>query len=205
LRAPHFASTTAASLLALALALAVPAFAQGGNASTPVPGQAGTSDSGYGGISGIDAMTTTVFSQGQSSFSGIAARIRIQSSRLMPNIEFLPGIEYWRQKNEVSSYNIRTSRSDATLSFVTRWTFLREHWQPYAGLGVAVHFLDEKADAPDYGVVELHNSTVRGGYVLEGGVNFTISETISNFLELEYHGVTDYGQTKFNAGVSWNF
>ena len=60
-------------------------------------------------------------------------------------------------------------------------------------------------NAPSFGLNDVHNSTVRGGYILDGGVNFTITETVSNFLELEYHGLSDFRQTKFHAGVSWNF
>jgi opacity protein-like surface antigen len=207
LRAPHFASSAAALLLAAALtaSLAAPVRAQSGDASTPVPGGSAAKPAEYGGVSGFDVMTSTVFQEGQSSFSGFGFRLRLKSSRLVPNVEFAPGVEFWRHKNEISSYNIKTSRGDATLSFIARWTFPREHWQPYVGAGAAVHFLDEKVDAPDFGLVDVHDSTVRGGYILDGGVNFTITKTISNFLELEYHGVTDYRQTKFHAGVSWNF
>jgi hypothetical protein len=203
LRAPHIASLALALLLATTFTAA--SRAQGGDASTPVPGQAATKTPEYGGVSGIDAMTSTVFQQGQSSFSGLAFRMRLQSSRLVPNIELVPAVEFWRHRNEVSTYHIRTSRGDATLSFQGRWTFPREHWQPYLGLGAAVHFMDEKVDAPDYGLDNVHNSTVRGGYILDGGINFTITSAISNFLELEYHGVSDYRQTKLHTGVSWNF
>jgi opacity protein-like surface antigen len=206
LRAPHFASSAAALLAATVIAssFAAPALAQGGDAAAPVPGQSAAQPAEYGGVSGFDVMTSTVFEEGQSSFSGFALRLRVKSSLLMPNIEFVPGVEFWRHKNELSAYDIKTSRGDATLSFLARWTFARERWQPYVGLGAAVHFLDEKLDAPNYGLVNLHDSTTRGGYILDGGVNFTITKTISNFLELEYHGVSDFRQTKFHAGVSWN-
>ena len=197
------------ALTALVLAAAVPARAQGGDPSTPVPGQAaasltGTATPAHAGVSGVAVLTSTVFQERQSSFSGLALRLRLKSAALLPAVEIMPAVEYWRNDNHVSVRNLETSRSDATLGCQLRWTFAREHWQPYVGGGIAVHFLDERVSSSDLGVDE-HSSTVRGGYSLHGGVNFTITDRISNFVELTHHGVSHFRQLKFNTGLSWNF
>jgi opacity protein-like surface antigen len=204
LRHVILAALAAASLSALA---AAPAFAQGGDPSTPVPGQAAaaTPVPAHAGVSGLDVMTATVFQEGQSSFSGLALRLRLKSGALVPNVEILPAVEYWRNDNRVSLYGIRTTRSDATLGCQVRWTFTRNGWQPYAGAGIAVHFLDEKVDAPELDVNNQHTSTVRGGYSLHGGVTFPLTRALSNFVELEHHGVSHFRQLKFNTGLGWNF
>lgn len=200
MRVPHLAPLAVASFL-LVLA-AAPVRAQSGDASTPVPGQpAGT----RAGVSGLDVMTATVFQEGQSSFSGLALRLRLRTGSLMPNFEIMPAIEYWQNVNRVSLFGVKTTRSDATLGCNARWTFSHDHWQPYLGAGLAVHFLDEKVDAPDLGVNSQSNSTVRGGYALLGGVSFTMTKSLSNFLEVEHHGVSHYRQLKVNTGLGWNF
>jgi opacity protein-like surface antigen len=205
LRASPIVSFAAAVLLSLTATSRT--FAQGGDASTPVPGQAAAAAvPAHAGVSGLDVMTATVFQEGQSSFSGLALRLRLKSGALVPNVEILPAVEYWQNKSSVSVLGgIRTTRSDATLGCSARWTFTRDHWQPYIGAGLAVHFLDDKVHAPQLGVNNQHNSTVRGGYSLHGGVSFTLTKSLSNFVELEHHGVSNFRQLKFNTGLGWNF
>ena len=203
MRNPHLATMACLSLL-LAV-LPAPARAQSGSAATPVPAGSKKEEETHGGVSGLDVMTTTVFQDGQSAFSGIAVRLRLQSSRLVPNIEIVPAIEYWRDNTRIQSFGIETSRKDATLGVGARWTFFRERWQPYLGAGLAMHFIDEKANAPTLGVNDWHDSDVLGGYSLTGGILFILTERMSNFLELEHHGVADNRQLKFSAGLGWNF
>jgi hypothetical protein len=209
-RASHPASIVLVPLLLLAAA------APARGADTPTPGTtpvpAATPQAGpaqpltrRGGIAGLDVMTSTVFQEGQSSFSGIALRMRIRSATLLPNIEFMPAVEFWQNNNQIGLFGLKTTRSDATFGGSARWVFSHEHWQPYAGLGAGVHFLDEKVNAPQLGVVNQHDSTVRGSYSLLGGVMFTLTPHFGNFLELEYHGMSHFRQTKFNTGLGWSF
>jgi opacity protein-like surface antigen len=203
LRALHVASFAAALLLSVTAAAAC--FAQSGDASTPVPGQAAAPPP-HAGVCGLDVMTSTVFLEHQSSFAGTALRLRLRSARLVPNIEFIPLVEYWRSRSSVSAYGgVQLTRSDATLGCSARWVFIKDHWQPYLGAGVAAHFLDDKLNAPGLGVDDQHDSSVRGAYLLLGGVTFPITKSISNFLELEYHGVSDFRQFKLHTGLGWSF
>ncbi|MCC6350302.1 MAG: hypothetical protein IT347_12015 [Candidatus Eisenbacteria bacterium] len=199
---------------ALVLVVSLPAasLAQGGDPSTPVPGQATPAATPaaipaeeHGGVSGVDVMTSTVFQQGQSSFSGIALRLRLRSSALLPAIEIMPAVEMWQNTSSVTIYDLKTTRNDATLGCQVRWTFRREHWEPYVGAGMAVHFLSDKVSSSQLQAANQHNSTVRGGYTLHGGVTFPMNQRLSNFVELEHHGVSHFRQLKFNTGLSWNF
>lgn len=207
MRNTHLAKMVAKSAcLSLLLAvLPAPTRAQSGGAATPVPGGAAKSEESHGGVSGLDVMTTTVFQDGQSAFSGIAVRLRLQSSLLVPNLEIVPAIEYWRDNARIKTFGIEVSRKDATLGLGARWTFFRPNWQPYLGAGIAAHFIDEKANAPTLGVYDAHDSKVVGGYSLSGGILFILTDKMSNFLELEHHGVADNRQLKFSAGLGWNF
>lgn len=203
----RFAFPLACSAL-LAAALAVPASAQGGDPSTPVPGQVTSSTPAtpaHAGVSGLDVMTSTVFQEGQSSFSGLALRLRLRSGALVPNVEIMPAVEYWQNVSRLTVYELKTTRRNATLGCQVRWIVEREHWQPYLGGGIAVHFLSDKVSSPQIAEANEHNSTVRGGYSLVGGVTFPITPKLSNFVELQHHGVSRFRQLKFNTGLGWSF
>ena len=67
-----------------------------------------------GGLTGMDAMTATVFQEGQSSFSGLALRFRLKDPRLMESIEILPTVEYWRNSSSIDAFGLNTIRRDGT-------------------------------------------------------------------------------------------
>lgn len=206
MRIPPVASLACTALFAAVLA--APSLAQSGSPSTPVPGQATSTalpTETHAGVSGLDAMTSTVFQEGQSSFSGIALRLRIKSGLLSPSVEIMPAVEYWQNVSRVTMFNLKTTRSDATLGCQLRWKMQREHWQPYFGGGLAVHFLSDKITSPELAQANQHHSTVRGGYSLLAGLSFPMTERLSNFVELQHHGVSHYRQLKFNTGLGWNF
>ena len=93
------------------------------------------------GLAGIDAMTATVFQEGQSSFSGLGLRFRLHDARLVDPIEFLPTVEYWRNSTRLEEFGLHAVRRDATLGGDARWMFPGESWRAYGGAGVTVHFL----------------------------------------------------------------
>lgn len=159
-----------------------------------------------GGIVGIGAMTGTVFQEGQSSFSGIAMRLRIRNATFRPNLELLPTMEYWQNTSHLDAFDIRTRRRDATLGADLRWVFTSQRaWQPYVGAGFSLHFLDDELRAPRQGIPEASSGLVRGGPDALGGVDFNLGSRIGSFVELKYHDVSHYRQLKFNTGLSWNF
>src|ERR1044072_4519271 len=48
---------------------------------------AGPRTAGASALTGVDAMTATVFEEGQSSFSGLGIRARLHDARLLENVE----------------------------------------------------------------------------------------------------------------------
>lgn len=154
-----------------------------------------------GGLSGIDAMTATVFQEGQSSFSGLGLRFRVQNPNLIDNIEFLPAVEYWRNSTTLSVFGLHAVRRDATLGGDARYLFPGEAWRPYVGAGVAVHFLSSEVE---FGANRSHDSLTKGGLTLLGGVAFGSKSRLGNFVEVKGHFVPGYRQLKLNMGLSWN-
>ena len=156
------------------------------------------------GLTGIDAMTATVFQEGQSSFSGLAIRARLHDSRFLENVEFLPTVEYWRNSSTVEAFNLSTVRRDATLGADARWLFPGEAWRIYAGAGLAVHFLSSQVNAPTLGLRDEKDSLTKGGLALLGGVAFGTKSRLGNFIEVKGHLVGGFRQLKINMGLSWN-
>ena len=156
-----------------------------------------------GGIVGLGAMTETVFQEGQSSFSGIALRLRIRNAKFRPNLELMPTMEYWQNTSSLAAFNVSTRRRDATLGADLRWVFgNKKAWQPYAGAGFSLHFLEDELHIQ--GLNESSGS-VRGGFGALGGVEFNLGSRLGSFVECKYHHVSDYRQLKLNLGLSWNF
>jgi len=155
------------------------------------------------GIEGFDVMSSTVMQEGQSSFSGLGARARLQADRLVPQIDIMPYAEYWRNSTTVQPYDIHSTRKDATLGVDAVFKFSDNAWQPFVGVGYGLHFLSSRVQAPQLGVSDASSSVVKGGLSVLGGVNFPLTSRIDNFLELKYHHVPDYRQLKFNWGLTF--
>jgi len=187
-----------ARLLAAAVAaLAVAAHVASAQESTAPITPTGT-------LTGIEAMTSTVMQEGQSSFSGIAVRVRFQPPQLLKQIEIMPTVEYWRNSNTVQPYGIETTRKDATLGVDARYNMTFGAWRPYAGAGYGLHFLSSRVHAPSLGLVNASDSVTKGGLALLGGLSFALSGKFDNFLDLKYHHVTEYRQFKINWGIAYN-
>ena len=151
-------------------------------------------------FTGIDAMTATVFQEGQSSFSGLGIRGRFHDARLLDNVEFLPTVEYWRNSSSVSDFRLR--RSDATLGADARWMFAGEVWRPYVGAGIGIHFISNEVSGP--GVGDRKDSFTKGGLAVLGGIAFGTKARFGNFIEAKGHLVGGFRQLKLNMGLSWN-
>ncbi len=182
--------TFRASLVALALAFAL--------ASTP----ARAAD----GITGLEAMTSTVFQKGQSSFSGVGIRMRIQSAQVLPNIEFRPSIQYWRNAISVDDFQLSAVRKDATLGGDALWLFPLESraFEPYLGGGFGIHFLSSEVNSPQIANSPATNSVQKGALSLVGGLRFGKGQRFGNFVEVEYHMIPQAQQLKLHIGFNWN-
>lgn len=177
---------TLSKLVGCALMLAVPALSRA-----------------EGPLYGLDAMTSTVMQEGQSSFSGLAIRTRLHDLRLIDGWEVMPSIEYWRNGSTVQPFGIQTSRRDLTLAVDVRYNFRQEGWSPYLGVGVAAHSLSNRVNAPGLGLIDAEDSLLKGGLSALAGASFPMGARFENFVEFKYHHVTDYRQLKLNWGLSW--
>jgi hypothetical protein len=154
-------------------------------------------------FSGVDVMNSTVMQQDQSSFSGISARVRLRSARIVEGFDLLPYVEYWRNSTRVEPFGITSTRKDATLGADARYSFQREGWRPYVGAGFGVHFLSTEVDAPSLGLDHANDSVIKGGLSALTGITFPLSKHLDNFMELKYHHLPGYSQLKLNMGIAW--
>ena len=170
---------------ALLVASASPAFA------TPPPG--------------VDILMSTVLQENQSSISGLAIRGRLHSPQLLDNVTIMPTLEWWRSSNHVEPYGIESTRNDNTLGCDVRYEFSMKGMMPYAGAGLAVHFLSSKVNAPALGIDNATKSLTKGGLAALAGVSIPLTSRVQNFLEVKYHHISDYRQLKLNWGIAVGF
>ena len=153
-------------------------------------------------IVGFDLMSATVMQEKQSSFSGLAARLRLTIPRTIPGIEVLPTVEYWRNSTTLTPYDIKGTRVDATIGGDIRYAFHAGAWHPYLGAGYGIHFLSTQVNAPSQNINNASDSVIMGGLAALGGITFPLTERIDNFLEVKYHHIPGYKQLKINWGIS---
>jgi hypothetical protein len=156
-----------------------------------------------GTLSGVDAMTSTIMQQHQSSFSGLGLRVRLKTAQIVDGFDFLPYVEYWRTSTTVETFGITTARKDATLGADVRYSFRRGGWRPYLGGGYGVHFLSSEVNAPSLGVNHASDSVIRGGLSALAGAAFPLTSHLDNFLELKYHHLPGMSQLKISFGIGW--
>jgi hypothetical protein len=154
-------------------------------------------------FSGVDAMNSTVMQQHQSSFSGLGARVRLRSARIVEGFDLLPYVEYWRNTTRIDPFGITSTRKDATLGADVRFTFKREGFRPYVGAGYGLHFLSTEVHAPTLGLRHASDSILKGGLSALGGVTFPLTKHLDDFTELKYHHLPGYSQVKINMGIAW--
>lgn len=153
-------------------------------------------------VTNVEGMLSTIFQSGQSSFSGIGLRVHVQSPQLIPQVSFVPVIEYWRNTNRLDAFDIKSRQTDAALGFEARYTFPRQGFQPYLGAGWGMHFLSSEVESPSMSL-NRSDSVTRGSVSLLGGVTMPITAKLSNVLEVKFHYLPGDSQTKLNYGLSW--
>ena len=156
-------------------------------------------------LSGVEGMTTTVFQEQQTSFSGLGFRVIFQSDELVEGFAFVPGIEYWRNSTRLQQYEINAMRRDATLVLDARYHFRFNNLSPYLGAGYGLHFLTTEVEAPGFGLPRAETSLTKGGISVLGGILVPMGGRFQNFMEVKYHHVTDYSQFKLNFGIGYAF
>jgi opacity protein-like surface antigen len=154
-------------------------------------------------IAGVNAMSSTVLQEHQSSFSGLGLRVALKSAQIVEGFELLPYVEYWRTSTTVDPFHITTARKDATLGADVRYQFRRSGWRPYLGGGWGLHFLSSEVDAPALGLNHESDSVTRGGLSVLGGAAFPLTAHLDNFIEMKYHHLPGMSQFKLSFGIGW--
>ncbi len=156
-------------------------------------------------LGGVDAMSSTVMQEHQSSFSGLGARVRLHSAQIVEGFELLPYVEYWRTSTTVDAFGITAARKDATLGADVTYSFRRSGWRPYVGGGYGLHFLSSEVKIADasLGLRGGHDSVIRGGLSALAGAAFPLTSHLDNFVELKYHHLSGMSQLKLSFGIGW--
>jgi opacity protein-like surface antigen len=155
-----------------------------------------------GPLTGVDAMSATILQQHQSSFSGIALRMRVHPPQLIQQVSLMPTIEYWRNSSNVQPFDIQSTRKDATMGIDLRYDIPREGFHPYVGAGFGIHFISTSVNAPSLGLIDASDSLIKGGLEALGGVTFGLAGRVNNVVEIKYLHVPDNSQLKINWGLA---
>lgn len=207
----------ARTLLFLAALLLAPLPALAQSSDVPVPGQSTPPSTGATttaasepkrlplGILSVEVLLSTVFQSGETSFSGTGLRIPMQPAGLLEGFSLVPVIEYWRNSNQVETFGIKSTESDATLGVEFRYEFPREgSFKPYVGIGWGMHFMSSEFEAATLGL-DGSDSVTLGGVSALGGITMPITNRLMNIFELKFHYLPDQSQTKLNYGLAWKF
>lgn len=155
-------------------------------------------------FAGIDGITSTVLQKDQSSLSGLGLRARLRSDALVPQLVFMPTMEWWRSHATVDPYTIKVTRRDAALGVDARWDFKAGATHPYVGGGWALHFMSSEVRSVPLGIDD-SESVIRGGLAALGGLSFPLGGPLENFVEIKYHHLARARQVKLNWGLSYNW
>jgi len=155
-------------------------------------------------INGIDAMTQSVKQEGQSFITGLAVRTRLSSDDLPVGLTLMPTLEYWRDTDQLKDFNVRATQKDLTLGLDGRFDFSAGTWRPYAGAGLAAHFVNTKFEAPDIGVQQQEEGHTKIGPEVIAGLQLAPISWLQSFFELKYDYVPPFRQFKLNWGFGVN-
>ncbi len=172
-------------IAALVAALASPAVVQ-------------AADEPLGGLYGLSVGAGLVKAPHQSSTLGFLARADVGTYQIL---SFLPTFEYWSQSTEAEGTKV--SRHDLTAGLDLRVRFSQGPTRPYAGGGVAFHFLNLKTNSGG-SLAETSDSSVKLGACLLGGVEFKQTDSFAWFAEGKVRFVSRMNTLKALAGITYS-
>jgi opacity protein-like surface antigen len=120
---------------------------------------------------------------------------------LAPKIRLTGVVDYWSHSED----GFGASASVGDLALKARGVYLfpvaSTRVQPYAGLGLGLHFLSAKVEVP--GFVTMSNSDTKLGLELGGGLEAPLGPRTSFIGEAWYGIVSDFDQLSFKVGLSY--
>lgn len=156
-----------------------------------------------GSILGVEGTLNTVFQKDQTSFSGIGVRLHCAGPSSIPGMTFVPTLQYWSNRNNISAFGISSERSDATMGMEVRYTFTDASLQPYLGTGYAIHFFNDQVTTPETG--NQSESLSKGALMALGGISVPLAGSLHNDFGMQYDFAGDRAQFKLNWGFRYEF
>ncbi len=121
---------------------------------------------------------------------------------LAPQVRLTTHLDYWSHSEDAFG-GASASVSDLALS--ARGTYLfsvaSPRIQPYAGVGLGLHFLSAKVEVPGFLAVE--SSDTKLGLELGGGFEAPMGPKTAFLGELWYGVVSDFNQLALRVGLSY--
>jgi len=156
-----------------------------------------------GSIQAVEGTLNTVFQKEQTSFSGIGLRLHLAGPASMPGMSFVPTMQYWSSRNTLSSFGIKSRRSDAMFGMETRYTFMKPTLRPYAGVGYGIHFFNDEVTTPATGTQS--QTLSKGAFSVLGGISLPLAGNLHNDFGAEYIFAGERAQFKLDWGFRYSF
>jgi len=156
-----------------------------------------------GSIQGLEATLNTVFQKDQTSFSGVGVRLHCAGPSSIPGMSFVPTLQYWSNRNNISAFGISSERSDAMMGVEVRYTFENASLQPYLGTGYGIHFMTDQVSTPETG--SQSQSLSKGALMALGGISVPLAGSLHNDFGMQYDFAGDRAQFKLNWGFRYAF
>jgi opacity protein-like surface antigen len=121
---------------------------------------------------------------------------------LAPNLRITSHLDFW-SKSQDSPLGGSASVGDVTLSARGEYQFpvTNTRLQPFAGAGLAMHFLHAKVEVP--GFLTAEDSSTKLGLDLGGGLAMPVSPRTEFRSEVWYGIVDNYSQLSLKAGLAF--
>lgn len=178
-------SQRARMLAALAILLATPAVTSAGS------------------IRGVEGTLNTVFQKDQTSFSGVGLRLHVAGPSSVPDMSFVPTLQYWSNRNNLTAFGISSQRSDAELGIETRYTFSSVSLQPYFGGSYGIHFMTDEVTTPETG--SQSQTLTKGALGILGGISVPLAGNLHNDFGVQYDFAGERAQLKLDWGFRYEF
>lgn len=123
---------------------------------------------------------------------------------LTPNIGLTSNLDYWsKSESDPTGSGATASVSDIALTMRGKYMFQTSSpkFQPYAGVGLGMHFLSAKVEMP--GFPTMSDGTTKLGLDFGGGFTSPLNER-ANLIGEAWYGIVDgFNQFSIKAGVGF--
>jgi opacity protein-like surface antigen len=121
---------------------------------------------------------------------------------LTPNIKLVSHLDYWSKSEGSAPFGEATIR-DVALSMRGKYMFpvSSSTFQPFAGVGIGLHFLNAKVEVPGFPAIE--DGTTKIGFDFGGGFSRPINPRMDFQAETWYGVVDGFNQFSLKGGLAF--